>query len=263
MSKIKLEIDLEIPSLETFEPQQTAKAIWEVLKEYDFETLKEFAGINIAQHKKEVDAKLKEQGMSSMWSGNMQYFANDKIEKLVFGWNLIRGAMVIVICDGWPRDDYDFPSLQTTWDESLKHVHMIADFMPLTDLVMNDWYQEKYLDPFESIYKPYTDLLDAPPEHLPWFRALAGPYVIAGRPKADPDRAMMRRASGCIVTYVKYWLEEIVAKAEPVTDSLYKEQVKAKKEKLKDIYRHKDPGGPVLNAILGKELSWDLVKLLF
>lgn len=263
MSKIKLEIDLEIPSLEAFEPQQAAKAIWEVLKEYDFEPLKEFAGVNIARHKKEVETKLKEQGMSSMWLGDMQYAANDKIEKLAFGWNLIRGAMVIVICSGWPRDDYDFPALGTTWDESLKHVHMIADFKPLTDLVMNDWYQEKYLDPFELIYKRYTDLLDAPPEHLPWFRALCSPYVIAGRPKAGPDRAMMGHALGCIVTYIKYWLEEIVAKAEPVTDAQYKEQIKARKEKIKDKFRRKDPGGPVTNAILGKELAWDLLKLLF
>jgi hypothetical protein len=263
MSKMKLEIDLEIPSLKGFEPQQTPKAVWEILKDYDFEPLTEIGGINIAQHKKEVEEKLKEQGMSSMFRDNMQYATGEKIEKLNFGWMLIRDAMVIAICSVRPRDDYDFPTLGTTWDESEKHVHMITDFVPLTDLVMNDWYQEKYLDPFEPIYKQYTDLLDAPPEQLPWFRALSSPYVIAGRPKADPDRAVMRRALECLVTYVRYWFEEIMTKAEPITDPAYKEQVKARKQKLKDIYRRNDPGGPVMNAILGKELAWRSVKLLF
>jgi len=45
---------------------------------------------------------------------------------------------------------------------------------------------------------------------------LSSPYVIAGRPQADPDRAMMGRALGCVVTYTKHWFEEIVAKAEPI-----------------------------------------------
>lgn len=263
MSKFKLEIDLKIPSLSSFEPQQTTQALWEILKDYDFEPLEEIEGINVTRHNKEVAAKLAEQGMSSMWISHMQYASNDKIEKLIFGWNIIRDAMVIALCSAWPRDGYDFPCLVTTWDESEKHVHLITDFMPLTDLVMNDWYQKKYLDPFEPIYKRYTDLLDAPPEQLPWFRALSSPYLIAGRPKADPGRKRQKQALGCVVAYVKYWLEEIMSKAEPVTDPVHKAQVKARKEKLIDVYRRNDPGGPVMYAILGKELAWNGIKLLF
>ena len=144
-----------------------------------------------------------------------------------------------------------------------KHVHIIADFIPLVDLVMNEGYLEKYLEPFEPIYKQYTDLLDAPPEHLGWFRALSGPYVIGGRPKADPKRTMMKRSLECLVTYIRYWFEEIVAKAEPITDPGYKELVKARKQKIRDMYRKKDPGGAVTTAILGKELAWRGIKLIF
>ena len=262
MVALTLEFDLDIPPLKDFKPQQTTKAIWEVLKDYDFEPLEEIGGINVAQHKKEVEEKLKEKGFPPRKGGG-QYFKGEKIEKMNFGWIIIRDAMLIATCMGWPTDDYDFPALAVTWDESAKHVHMIADFMPLTDLVMNEWYLEKYLDPFESIYKQYTDLLDAPPEQLSWFRALSSPYVIAGRPKADPDRATIKRALDCCVTYIRYWLEEIVAKAEPTTDPQYGEQVHAKKEKIRDIYRRKDPGGAVSTAILGKELAWRGLKLTF
>jgi hypothetical protein len=224
--------------------------------------LEEIAGINIAQHLRERQEKLKEKGMGPM-KGDRQYVCSDKIEKMNVGWSIIRGAMLISTCMGWPRDDYDFPVLTTTWDESEKHVHMIADFMPLTDLVMNEWYLEKYLDPFEPIFKPYTDLLEAPAGNLSWFRALSSPYVIVGRNKADPERATMRRGLECLCTYVKYWLEEIVAKAEPITDPAYKEQVRARKEKIRDIYRRKDPGGPIMVALFGKELAWRGLKLTF
>ncbi len=151
------EFNYEIPPLQGFEPQQTARAVWEVFKEYDFKLLEEVNGINIAQHMKERDEKLKEKGMPPM-KGDRLYLCNDKIEKLGFGWIIIRDAMLISTCMGWPRDNYDFPALATTWDENKKHVHMIADFMPLVDLTMNERYLEKHLDPFEPIYKQYTDL---------------------------------------------------------------------------------------------------------
>ena len=258
------EVILDIPSLRTFNPQQTVRAFWEIFREYDFDPLEEFDGINIAQHKKAVAERAAEQGMSSMAKrGGTQYLKNNKIEKLHFGWTIIRDAMLISTCMGWPSDDYDFPALAITWDESEKHVHIIADFMPLVDLVMNEGYLEKYLDPFEPVYKRYTDLLDAPPEQLGWFRALSGPYVIGGRPKSDPDRTLMKRSLECLVTYIRYWLEEIVAKAEPVRDPAYKQQVKERKQKIRDIYRRKDPGGAVSVAILGKELAWRGLKLTF
>lgn len=62
----------------------------------------------------------------------------------------------------------------------------------------------------------------------------------------------MKRSLECLVTYIRYWLEEIVAKAEPVADQAYKQQVKERKQKIREIYRRKDPGGAVSVAIQGK-----------
>lgn len=261
----KPEVKMEIPALEGFQPLCPAKAYWEVMKEYDFEPVEEIAGINIAEHKRKVQEKLKEQGIdpSKMLSGGSQYLCTDKIEKINIGWSVIRNAIVASGCMGWPRDDYDFPVLTLDWDESVKHVHIIADFMPLTDIVVNDWYREKYLDGVESIFKEYSDLLDAPPNPLNWFRSLSSPYVIAGKPDSDPDRSSSKRALDLHVAYLKYWLEEIVAKAEPVTDPEHKAYVNKRKAKMRDILRRKDPGGPPMVAMLGKELVWDGFKLLF
>jgi hypothetical protein len=263
MAKPKLEINLEIPPLEGFQPRAQAKAFWEVLKDHDFEPLEEFEGINVAEHRKAMDEKVKSMDSSKIIRGGSQYFCNDKIEKISLGWSIIRKSMVAGGCMGWPRDDYDFPVLTLDWDESIKHVHIIADFMPLTDIVVNDWYREKYFDGIESIFKQYSDLLDAPPNPLNWFRSLSSPYVIAGKPDSGPDRAIPQRALDCLVAYLKYWLDEIVAKAEPVKDPEHKAYVNKKKAKIRDILRRKDPGGPPMVAILGKELTWNNFKLLF
>ena len=261
-TSLQTEFNHEIPPLINFQPQQTAKTLWDIFQDYDFETMEEVTGINVAQHMKEQEEKMKEQGMKPL-KGDWRFFCNDKIEKLYIGWIIIRDAMLICTCMGWPRDDYDFPILATTWDESEKHVHMISDFIPLTDLIMHEDYLEQYLDPFEPTFKKYTDLLEAPAGDLSWFRALSSPYVIIGRNKADPERKTMKRALNCLSKYVTYWLDEIVAKAEPITDLAYKEQVKAKKEKVRDIYRRQDPGGPVMVALFGKEHAWKSLLLSF
>ena len=35
MAALKLGFDCEIPSLQSFEPQQTVRALWEIFKDYD------------------------------------------------------------------------------------------------------------------------------------------------------------------------------------------------------------------------------------
>ena len=67
----------EIPQLINFKPQQTAKALWDILQGYGFEVMEEVAGINIAQHMVERNQKLKEQGMGPM-RGDRRYFCSDK-----------------------------------------------------------------------------------------------------------------------------------------------------------------------------------------
>lgn len=250
-----------IPPLQDFEPQQTAQDLWDIVSKNEFSQLEEVYGINIAQFNQERQAKLAEQGFTL--KGDRIFLTNDKIEKFVLGWIIIRDAMLICTCMGWPRDGYDFPVLSVTWDESEKHVHMIADFMPLTDLIMDEWYLEKYLDPVEPTFKRYTDLLEAPAGNLSWFRAISSPYVIVGRNKADDGRARIKRSLKCVCAYVSYWFDEIVAKAEPVTDEQYRDRVIAKKEKIKNIYHRQDPGGPVMTALVGKELAFKGLKLLF
>jgi hypothetical protein len=265
MAKTKIEMNVDIPPLEGFQPMSPPKAYLEVLnqKDYGLQPLEEFAGINIAAHKKEVEEKMKGMDSSMMIRGESRYFCTDKIEKISFGWSVIRKALVAGACMGWPRDDYDFPILTLDWDESLKHVHIIADFMPLTDIVMNDWYREKYLDGIEPIYKQYTDLLDAPPNPINWFRSLSSPYVISGKPDADPQRTRIKRAQDCLVVYFKYWLDEIVAKAEPIKDPAHKEYVNKRKAKMRDVLRRKDPGGAPIAAMIGKELAFKGLTLLF
>ena len=79
MAKLNLNIQLELPSqLKGFEPQQCARAFAEIYQDYEFETMEEVNGVNVAQHKKDVDQKLIEKGMQPM-QGARQYFRNEKL----------------------------------------------------------------------------------------------------------------------------------------------------------------------------------------
>jgi hypothetical protein len=39
--------------------------------------------------------------------------------------------------------------------------------------------------------------------------------------------------------------------------------VNKKKAKIRDILKRKDPGGPPMAALMGKELAWKALSLLF
>ena len=56
---------MTIPPLINFQPQQTAKALWDIFQGYDFEIMEEVAGINIAQHMKEEKPKVERAGDGS------------------------------------------------------------------------------------------------------------------------------------------------------------------------------------------------------
>jgi hypothetical protein len=259
MSKLKLEMNLALPALEDFQPLQLPEECWKILQACDLEPLKEFEGINIAENREKVKEKMEEMDSSMV----MHYFQSEKIEKLCLGWTVIMKSIVVTMFSGWPRNDYDFPATPMDMVESEKHVYIGADLIPLTDIVINDWYREKYLDGFEPLYRQYLDLSDPTPNPMNWFRALSSPYVISGRPDVGKNRGTVKRAAECFMAYIKYWLEEIVAKAEPMQDPAHKEYVNKKKTKIRDEFRRKDPGGPPLVMSLGKELAWETVKLIF
>jgi hypothetical protein len=259
MPAMKLTINLDLPALDEFQPFPLPKTCWEVLKDYDFEPLGEFEGVDVAETMKRVEEKMG--GMNSSMS--MECFQSEKIEKLCFGWTIIMNSIVVVMFSGWPRDGYDFPALSMDMVESVKHVYIGADFVSLTDIVMNDWYREKYLDGFEPIYKQHIDLLDKPLNPMNWFRALASPYAISGRPDISQNRAIVKRTSDCFVAFIQYWLEEVVKKGEPVKDTGHRAYVNKRKAKARDEFRRKDPGGPPLVVSLGKELAWNTIKLIF
>jgi len=93
----------------------------------------------------------------------------------------------------------------------------------LRDLVINEWYREKYLDPVEPIWKEYFDLHnDVNPNT--WFRSFLSPFPICSRltPK-DGDRSEFARLTEVLAKYLDYYITNVIPKAEPVKDPQAKE----------------------------------------
>jgi len=97
-----IEKKMEIPALEgmTFQPMSPPKVYWEYLKGYNLNPLEEFAGIKIAEYKKEMAEKMKSMEPSQIMRSEPQYFCNDKIEKLTLSWAIIRKSVVAGACMG-------------------------------------------------------------------------------------------------------------------------------------------------------------------
>ena len=230
-----------------FKPQPVVETIWPILSKLNPKPMTTSEGQDVTDLQ-EMRAPIIE--------GTELCFSADKIGKLVIS--------VIVIMKGlncaWlcicPNDDYDFPIFELDLFEYPDIVFFILDMHPLRDLAVDTWYREKYLDPVEPIWKKYLDLND--PQHkYDWLDALFSPYSICGHHKpADDKRSNIARMLECTVKYLEYYVDNVVAKAEPVRDPEGKAFAIKKKDWMREFYRAHDP----TVARFSEELGFDILN---
>jgi hypothetical protein len=158
-----------------------------------------------------------------------------------------------------PNDDYDLPMFEVDLFEYTDNVLFLLDMHPLRDLAVDPWYREKYLDPVEPIWKEYLDLNDTV-QRNDFLSPFLSPYSIRGHQKpADDKRSNIARMLECTVKYLEYYVDTVVAKAEPVKDPEGKAYAIKKKNLYRESLRAKDPTVELMNKQLGLDFirrSW-------
>jgi hypothetical protein len=241
-------------AVEGFEPQPVVETLWPILSRLDLKPLKVYKGVDMTEIQN-IKRPLTEAAYKT--------FYTDKIEKILIGYQVFMKRMTIQPIALSPNDDYDFPILIAEVVENPGRVHFLLDMHPLRDLVVDEWYREKYLDPIEPIWKEYLDLYnDINPNT--WFRSFLSPFPICCRltPK-DSDRSEFARLTEVLAKYLEYYVSNVIPKAEPVKDPQAKEFAVKKKNAIRSIYSTRDPGGGPLVKVCGPELAKKILLALF
>lgn len=240
--------------VERFEPLPTPEKIWPILSKLDLKPLTNYKGVDITELRN-IRKPLIE--------GAMVAFYTNKIEKLATGFQVFMKNLAMTPLSIVPNDDYDFPMLLSEVVENPGGLHFLLDMHPLRDLVIDEWYREKYLDPIEPVWKEYLDLYnDINPNT--WFRSFLSPFPICCRLKPkNSDRSEFSRVVECLTKYLEHYVNHVIPNAEPIKDPQVKEFVVKKKNKIREIYMTRDPGGGPLVKTLGQDLARKMLLTLF
>jgi hypothetical protein len=235
-------LDTNMWKFEEFEPQPVVDTLWPIVAKLKPKIMTTSEGEDITD--------LHEM-RTPVISGSEFCFSTDKIGKGVIFvtagiQRLVCGAVLIS-----PNDDYDFPMFEVDHFEYADRVVFLLDMHPLRDLTTDAWYREKYLDPVEPIWKEYLDLNDGV-ERNDFLSPFLSPYSIRGHHKpVDDKRSNIARMLECTAKYLEYYVDRVVAEAEPVSDPEGRAFAIKQKDLVRDTYRAQDPTVRKMSEELG------------
>jgi len=239
--------------VEGFTPSPTPEYVWPVIEKLNPRPISTWEGMDVTD--------LQEM-RKPMMDGCMYEFETDKLEKINLGFLVFMKRMVGTFVTLFPRDNYDFPVFSAELIENPGNLHFLMDMHPLRDLVTDEWYRQKYLDPVEPLWKEYADIHnDVNPNN--WWRSFLSTYPVSGRHKPAEDRSNINRVAEYLSKYLDYYVTNVVAKAEPQTDAAGLEFANRKKKAMRMIYRTRDPGAGPLVRVMGVEGARKIVACLF
>jgi hypothetical protein len=241
-------------AVDAYKPQPIPETIWPILSKLDLKPLTNYKGVDLTDI-----LRIKKPLMEA----SILVFHTDKIEKLMTGFLVFMRRMAMTPLVIIPKDDYDFPMLGTEYIENPGRLHFLFDMHPLRDIVVEPWYREKYLDPFEPIWKEYIDLHNDINPNI-WFRAMLSPFPICCRqePK-NSDRSGFSRATEFLAKSLEYYINNVIPKAEPITNPQAKQYIVKRKNMIRETFRTMDPGGGPLAKTLGIDLAKKVLLALF
>jgi hypothetical protein len=194
-----------------------------------------------------------------LWSWKYLY-AVPKLDKIVVAVQSFKDKLMTYMAGIWPDDQHALPIYSSFWAESAKGSYFIIDLYPLADCICDIPYMEKYLEPLEDVYaegkKHFPNISGRDPN---WFRAMVSPYYVNAdfhpSTKQTQDR-LMKLTIDYLNTYYSLW-----EKDEP-SDPESMKSLNKRKNAIRQIMRDKDPGGPMIEHAVGKELGGLSIRAL-
>ncbi|HUT83453.1 MAG TPA: hypothetical protein VMX95_02295 [Thermodesulfobacteriota bacterium] len=184
--------------------------------------------------------------------GYFKTYQTDKCEKITICNCILMERILTSAVIAIPNDDYELPMLVLEWSETESVISVVVDYIPLVDLVMREDYRVKYLDPLDQYWTKYKELPGMAPNRFAWSRMLFSPYYHSGHiPKQDEKN--IKASLELMQNYLELWID-LCKKAEPITDDTHKEHVKARKARIRKIFRDNDEGAKSLLQMVGKEI---------
>lgn len=234
----------EIPTFEERGFQPILKTFCSALNKLELRPIEIIEGKSI---------KLLREGVQKpFFTGVFKPYQEEKCEKITICNCILMERILTSAVIAIPNDNYELPMLVLEWSETENVISLVVDYVPLVDLVMNEEYRIKYLDPLDPLWNKYKELIGMAPNRFAWSRMLFSPYYLSGHfSKQEPEN--IRVSLEIMQNYLELWLE-LLSKAEPIMEDTRRDYVRRRKTQIRKIFRENDEGAKSLLQMVGKEI---------
>jgi hypothetical protein len=167
-------------------------------------------------------------------SASIQAFTAEKIEKIVLG--AFPGVSSnLGLCSIIPAEGYDLPIFFSRWEEGVSSVGIFVDLLPTVDILVDEPYRKKYIEPLGEIWEKFASLPGITPEDDDDLRACCS--IVYTSAVIPIEREGMRLAALAPHTaYLKNYIE-FCASAAAAGDAAKRKEIQRKTGAVKKTLR--------------------------
>jgi hypothetical protein len=208
------------------------------------------------------DVAALEQRLAAAGSAKMQAFGAEKLEKIVVT-SMCSQSAHLGMCSIIPAPGCDLPIFFSRWVEDRSGVGIYVDLLPTVDILVDEPYRVKYIEPLGPDWERFANLPGIAPEEDDALRACSSIVYTAAAMLIERE-GMRLAALAPHAEYLKRYIEFYPAAAGPGTAEK-REELRRKTEAVRHMLR-----GHITRVLAGPagqgidpSVSADLAELFF
>lgn len=146
----------------------------------------------------------------------------ESAEKIAIGSITVDNEVNIGVCTIIPKNDIAIPIYVSRWEERQDTITLLVDMMPTVDMIVDEAYRVKYLEPLNETWERFSNLAGIQPEDDNNLRAACS-IIYTGACVPIEKEGMRMAALAPHLDYLKKYIAYMIADKQPINETKQKE----------------------------------------
>jgi len=149
-------------------------------------------------------------------------YQTETTEKIAIGSIAVDNEANIGFCTVIPKNDIAIPIYVSRWEERQDTITLLVDMMPTVDMIVDEAYRVKYLEPLNETWERFSNLAGIQPEDDNDLRAACS-IIYTGACVPIEKEGMRMAALAPHLDYLKKYITYMTADKQPIDGTKQKE----------------------------------------
>jgi len=156
---------------------------------------------------------------------NLNIYQAEAAEKIAIGSIAVDNEVNIGACTIIPKNDIALPVYVSRWEERQDTITLLVDMMPTVDMIVDEAYRVKYLEPLNETWERFSNLSGIQPEDDNDLRSACS-IIYTGACVPIEKEGMRMAALAPHLDYLKKYIAYMTAEKQPIDETKQKEVIR-------------------------------------